>query len=115
MDGLTFCMYPVQLACIASLQHDYRNWRLVQAAEHNGPVSRPSATPASIGPKDLLDVHVPEPKKVKDPKEIWDEDEVTDFVEDFVDDGRECPRQVAAMFKFIQLQVQNICWFDNLT
>lgn len=28
---------------------------------------------------------------IKDPKEIWDEDEVTDAVEDDVDDGREVP------------------------
>uniref|UniRef100_A0A7S0WQ44 PIH1D1/2/3 CS-like domain-containing protein n=1 Tax=Chlamydomonas leiostraca TaxID=1034604 RepID=A0A7S0WQ44_9CHLO len=54
-----------------------------------GAVSKP--TPASIGPKDLLNVKVPAPRARKDPKEIWDESEIQDVVEDDIDDGREVP------------------------
>eukprot|EP00951_Prasinocladus_malaysianus_P049842 scaffold674188_cov61-Prasinocladus_malaysianus.AAC.1 len=28
---------------------------------------------------------------IKDPKEIWDPDEVDEAVEDFIEDGRTCP------------------------
>ncbi|KAL6758325.1 pre-RNA processing PIH1/Nop17-domain-containing protein [Haematococcus lacustris] len=52
-------------------------------------VSKP--TPASIGPKELLNVKVPAPKARKDPKAIWDLSEVGDLVEDDVDDGRAVP------------------------
>eukprot|EP00798_Chlamydomonas_sp_ICE-L_P011792 gene11792-14913_t len=62
-----------------------------QADVPQGGISKPGATPASIGPKDLLDVKVPAPKVLKDPKEIWDIDEITDAVEDDIDDGRETP------------------------
>mmetsp|Transcript_13160 Transcript_13160/g.28215 ORF Transcript_13160/g.28215 Transcript_13160/m.28215 type:complete len:187 (+) Transcript_13160:84-644(+) len=54
-------------------------------------ISRPTATPAAIGPKELLNVQVPAAKARKDPKEIWDEDEILDVVEDDIDDGREMP------------------------
>ncbi|MEW5318797.1 MAG: hypothetical protein WDW38_009984 [Sanguina aurantia] len=55
-------------------------------------VSKPSSTPASIGPKDLLDVTVARPKALKDPNQIWEDHEVTDAMDDDdVEDGREVP------------------------
>lgn len=60
-----------------------------EAAVPKEGISKP--TPASIGPKDLLDVKVAPPKAMKDPKEIWDLNEITDAVEDDIDDGRDVP------------------------
>eukprot|EP00873_Tetraselmis_striata_P024139 jgi/Tetstr1/444403/TSEL_032292.t1 len=52
----------------------------------------PAANPGAIGPAKVFPgVRVPEAKPIKDPKEIWDPDEVEETVGDDIDDGRSCP------------------------
>lgn len=60
-----------------------------QSAPPRTAVSQP--TPGGIGPRELLDVKVAAPKALRDPKEIWTEEELVDVVEDDFDDGREVP------------------------
>ncbi|GAX80342.1 hypothetical protein CEUSTIGMA_g7780.t1 [Chlamydomonas eustigma] len=62
-------------------------------------VSKPGANPGAIGPSELFNVKVPAPKAKKDPKDIWDDEEVTDAVEDDIEDGRIVP-----VYEFIYKQ-----------
>ncbi|WIA13495.1 hypothetical protein OEZ85_007071 [Tetradesmus obliquus] len=81
--------FSMELEALAKLLNHQE--AVLDDAPRKGDLSKPSATPASIGPQDLLPVKVASPKARKK-NDIWTAEEAScSGYDDDADDGREVP------------------------